>query len=83
MPRPIKSPLHYMADGNDKTFFISPSVPDKISDVMGLLKLGISIGPNSIPSNILKLLQPQISTLFSDKKLIYHIWHTPRKHEIS
>ena len=52
MPRPVKSPLQYMANRNGRTFFISHAVPDEISDVIGLLKPGKPIGPNSIPVKI-------------------------------
>ena len=46
---------------NWKFFFIAPSVPHEISDLISALKSGKALGPNSIPMKILKCLSPLIS----------------------
>ena len=43
------------------SFFIAPSVPSEISDIINMLKSGKSLGPNSIPIKLLKHLCPLIS----------------------
>ena len=42
-----------------------PSVPLEISEIISLLKIGKSLGQNSIPIKILKALSPLISSLLS------------------
>ena len=50
-----------MGDKIESSFFIAPSIPHEVSDIISLLKTGKSLGPNSIPMKILKLLSPIIS----------------------
>ena len=47
------------------SFFTAPSIPPEISEIISFLKTGKSLGPNSIPMKILKLLSPLISYPFS------------------
>ena len=54
-----------MGDRAGNSFFISPSVPSDISDIIALLKPGNSLGPNSIPMKILKSLSSLISSPLS------------------
>ncbi len=65
IPRSTKSPLDFMGDKIGSSLFIAPSVPHEISDIISLLKTGKSLGPNSIPMKVLKLLNPLISSSFS------------------
>ena len=65
IPPSNKSPLNFMGDRVGNSFFMSPSVPSEISDVISVLKSGKSLGPNSIPMKILKLLSPLISSPLS------------------
>ena len=44
---------------------MAPSVPQEISEIISLLKTGKSMGPNSIPMKILKILCPLISVPLS------------------
>ena len=67
IPRSPKSPLDYLDKINPHSFFISPAAPYEISDIIDLLKTGKSIGPNSIPIKLLKILSPHI---FSPLSLI-------------
>ena len=53
IPRPSKSPLHFMVVRISNSFYIAPSVPSDISDIISLLKLGKYLRPNSIPMKIL------------------------------
>ncbi len=66
IPRSPKSPLSYLENINDSTFFISPTAPYEISDIINLLKIGKSTGPNSIPIKLLKILSVCISSPLSD-----------------
>lgn len=61
IPRTRKSPLDFVHNRNCDSFFIAPSVPSEISDIINLLKPGKSLGPNSIPVKLLKHLCPLIS----------------------
>ena len=65
IPRSPKSPLDYLDKNNPHSFFISPAAPYEISDIIILLKTGKSIGPNSIPLKLLKILSPHISSPLS------------------
>ena len=65
IPRPIKSPVDFMGDRVGNSFFIAPSVPLEISEIISLLKTGKSLGPKSIPMKILKILSPLISSPLS------------------
>ena len=65
IPPSNKSPLSFMGDRVGNSFSMSPSVPSEISDVISVLKSGKSLGPNSIPMKILKLLSPLISSPLS------------------
>ena len=50
MPRTPESPLNYLLDNkNQNSFFITPSAPYEVLDIINTLKTGKSIGPNSIP----------------------------------
>ena len=61
IPRSPKSPLDYLDKNNPNSFFISPAAPYEISDIIDMFKTGKSIGPNSIPIKLLKILSPHIS----------------------
>ena len=65
IPRPKKSPVDFMGDRIGSSFFIAPSVPLEISEIISLLKTGKSLGPRSIPMKILKILSPLISSPLS------------------
>ena len=61
LPRSNNSSVDFMGDRLENSFFIAPSVPFEISDIISALKSGKSLGPNSIPMKILKSLSPLIS----------------------
>ena len=58
-------PLDYLGHENPHSFVISPTAPFEVSDVINALKSGKSIGPNSIPIKLLKLISPYISSPLS------------------
>ena len=62
IPRSPKSPLDYLHNQNPHSFFITPAAPQEVSDVIDLLKTGKSLGPNSIPIKLLKILSSNISS---------------------
>ena len=61
IPRNPKSPLSYLTNPNQESFFIFPCTSDEVSEVIKSLKNGKSSGPNSIPIKLLKILDPHIS----------------------
>ena len=65
IPRSPKSPLDYLGDENPHSFFIGPSAPFEVSDVINALKSDKSVGPNSIPIKVLKIISPYISSPLS------------------
>ena len=65
IPRNPNSALRYLNFPNNNNFFISPTVPDKVSSIIQSLKKNKSTGPNSIPVKLLKILDPQISVQLS------------------
>ena len=64
IPRSMKSPVDFMGS-RIGSFFTAPSIPLEISEIISPLKTGKSLGPNSIPKKILKLLSPLISSPLS------------------
>ena len=54
IPRSQKSPMDYLDIKHPFSFFISPTAPYEISEIIDLFKTGQSIGPNSIPLKLLK-----------------------------
>ena len=64
-PRSQRPPLDYLDNRNQLSFFISPETPYEISDIIDLFKTGKSIGPNSIPLKLLKILSVHISSPLS------------------
>ena len=65
IPRAHKSPTNFMPSSVCNSFFIMPSAPSDIVDIISLLKPGKSLGPSSVPMRILKILSPLISTPLS------------------
>ena len=60
IPRNKKSPLSYLTNPNQDSFFIFPSTSDEVSEVIKSLKNSKSSGLNSIPIKLLKILDPHI-----------------------
>ena len=61
IPRNPNSPLNYLNDTNNSTFFISPTDPDEISKIIQSLRKGKALGTNGIPVKLLTILDPKIS----------------------
>ena len=51
-----KSSMNYLYHPNKHTLFKTPTSPDKIINIIASLDSNKSIGPNSLPTKILKLL---------------------------
>ena len=66
IPRTRKSPMDYLGTRNEHSFFMTPVLPMEISDIISSLKIGKSIGANSIPTKLLKGLCPHICSSLSD-----------------
>ena len=60
----------YLNNRTAESFFLAPTTQDEIGDIITSLNSNKSIGPNSIPFKILKLLKNEISSALSD---IYNI----------
>ncbi len=74
IPRSPRSPLNYLENKNPNSFFVAPSTAYEISDIIGLLKTSKSVGPNSIPIKLLKILSIHIS--FPLSQIINESFHT-------
>ena len=55
------SPKDYLTNLNEKTFFLTPTTAEEVSNKIDSLKNGKSLGPNSIPTNILNIIKEEIS----------------------
>ena len=60
----------YMENNSSNSFFLSPTNENKILGIISSSNSNKSVGPNSIPTRILKLLKDEISSNLSD---IYNI----------
>ena len=61
-----KTHLSYVGPGNKNTIFLSLTVPEDVEDLISLMKTIKASGPNSIPTNILKLFKKEFSKPLSD-----------------
>ena len=57
---------NFLKDKNQNSFFLSPANKYEIQNVISSLNSNKSVGPNSIPTRILKLLKNYISTHLAD-----------------
>ena len=55
-----------MTNPFDKTFFLRSTTPDEIEDIIKTLNIGKSLGPNSIPTKLLKHFSKSISIPLSN-----------------
>ena len=55
IPRTRKSPLDYIGDKLEKSFFQSPKNSAEVEGIIAQLKNKKSVGPYSIPCNLLRL----------------------------
>jgi hypothetical protein len=56
----------YLKHGSNKTFYISPTEKNEIIDMINLLDIKKSSGPNSIPPKILLLIKTQLAEPLAD-----------------
>ena len=61
IPRAPSSPLSYLGSAVENSLFLSPVTHLEIEDLIANLNSSKSIGPNSVPTNILKILKHHIS----------------------
>ena len=57
---------NFLKDKNQNSFFLSPTTKYEIQNIISSLNSNKSVGPNSIPTRILKLLKNDISTQLTD-----------------
>ena len=56
----------FLKDKNENSFFLSPTSKYEMQNIISPLNSNKSVGPNSIPTRILKLLKNDISTQLAD-----------------
>ncbi len=61
IPKTPKSPLDYLQNRNPASLFLSPVTSEEILDLINLLDSSKSVGPNSIPIKMLKIIGSSIS----------------------
>ncbi len=61
IPRTRKSPLDYLSNRKSYSLFLSPVTHEEILDFINLLDSSKSVGPNSIPIKLLKIIGSSIS----------------------
>ena len=54
-----------MKISSENTFFLIPTVPDEVEDIIKTLSIGKSLGLNSIPAKLLKQFSKSISISLS------------------
>ena len=57
---------HYLGQTTDETIFLSPTTPADIESLINCTKSNKAIGPNSIPTKILKEFKTELSEPLSD-----------------
>ena len=60
----VHTPKNYtgcLTNSSEKTFFLTPTSPEEVGDIINTLNLRKSIGPNSIPTKLLKKYSKTIS----------------------
>ena len=60
IPRTIKCPLDYLGNRSSISFFVSPRDGHEVRNIISQLQTGKSVGPYSIPINLLKMLRSVI-----------------------
>ena len=65
IPRTRKSPLDYLGDKLEKSFFISPTNSGEVESIIAQLKNKKSAGPYSVPCNLLKMLCHLVSLILA------------------
>ena len=61
IPRTRKCPLGYMGVRNISSFFVSPTDEAEVTSIISQMQTGKSVGPFSIPLNLLKMLKSAIA----------------------
>ena len=61
-----KTHLSYLGPENKNTVFLSTTVPEDVEEIKGSVKTNKASGPNSIPTNILKIFKKEFSKPLSD-----------------
>ena len=77
-----KNYTDYLTNPSEKTFFLTPTSPDEVEDIINTLNLRKSIGPNSIPTKLLKKYSKTISIPISkliNQSFVTRIFPEPLK----
>ena len=73
-----------MTKSNVKTFFLSPTTPEEVSNELNTFNVNKASGPNSIPVKILNDMKREISlTLSALTNLSFHTGIFPKLSKVS
>ena len=61
-----KNYTDYLTNPSENTFFLRPTSPNETEDIIKTLSVGKSLGPNSIPTKLLKQFSKSISIRLSN-----------------
>ena len=82
--RTRKCPLDYLGVRNISSFFVSPTDEAEVTSIISQMQTGKSVGPFSIPLNLLKMLKsaiaPSLAVLINESFLY---WYFPDKLKIA
>ena len=65
IPLTTKSPLDYLSNGTSNSLFLTPVTWIEVKDLINILNPSKSVGPNSIPIKLLKILGSSIAPLLA------------------
>ena len=65
IPKTPKSPLDYLSNRSSNSLFLTPVTFIEVSDLINVLNPSKSVGPNSKPIKLLKMIGPSVSTILA------------------
>ncbi len=65
IPKTPKSPLDYLSNRTSNSLFLTPVTSIEVYDLINILNSAKSVGPNSIPIKLLKILGASVSPLLA------------------
>ena len=65
IPKTPKSPLDYLSNRTSNSLFLTPVTFIEVNDLIKVLNPSKSVGPNSIPIKLLKIIGPSVSPILA------------------
>ena len=75
IPLTPKSPFDYLSNRTSNSFFLTPVTQLGVNDKINILNPSKSVGPNSIPMKLLKIIGSLISSSCSSCQSIVPVWY--------